>query len=135
MIFLDTNVIIDLLGSKRPLVRRRLGETQAAGERPCLSSVVLFELKFGVAQSVRPNENARALDALLGGGLEVVAFDADDAAEAGALRASLRRAGQEIGPYDLLIAAQARRRGATLVTHNGREFSRVPGLTLADWAD
>ena len=39
-----------------------------------------------------------------------------------------------IGPYDLLIAAQARRRGAALVTLNRREFERVPGLMVTDWA-
>ena len=45
----------------------------------------------------------------------------------------LRKRGTPIGPYDTLIAAQARRRGATLVTSNLREFERVPGLALADW--
>jgi tRNA(fMet)-specific endonuclease VapC len=49
-------------------------------------------------------------------------------------KASLRRAGGEIRPCDLLIAAQARRRGVTLVRHNLREFARVPGLTVVDWA-
>ena len=43
-----------------------------------------------------------------------------------------KKAGTPIGHYDYLIAAQARRRGATLVTANVREFARVPGLLLAD---
>ena len=72
---------------------------------------------------------------VLSGGIEVVAFDADDAREAGELRALLRNAGREIGPYDLLIAAQARRNLATLVTHNVGEFGRVPALVVEDWAD
>lgn len=134
MIFLDTNVVIDLLGGRRPAVRRRLGEVQTSGGKVGISSIVLFELRFGVANSTRREDNERALDALLGGGIDVVPFDADDATEAGALRALLRRADREIGPYDLLIAAQARRRGATLVTHNLREFARVPGLVTVDWA-
>ncbi len=133
MIFLDTNVVIDLLGDRRPAVRRRLGEVQTSGGKVGISSIVLFELRFGVANSTRREDNERALDALLGGGIDVVPFDADDATEAGALRALLRRAGREIGPYDLLIAAQARRRGATLVTHNIAEFGRVPGLDAVDW--
>ena len=54
--------------------------------------------------------------------------------EAGEIRAALARIGKPIGPYDLFIAAQARRRGATLITANEREFARVPGLTTADWA-
>ena len=47
--------------------------------------------------------------------------------------AELAKAGTRIGDYDYLIAAQARRRGATLVTANFREFARVPGLMVADW--
>ena len=58
----------------------------------------------------------------------------EDAEEAGNIRAALERAGKPIGPYDVLIAAQARRRGATLVTANEREFARVPGLKTEDWA-
>ena len=38
-----------------------------------------------------------------------------------------------IGPNDLLIAAIAVVHGATLITHNVREFSRVVGLTYEDW--
>jgi tRNA(fMet)-specific endonuclease VapC len=43
------------------------------------------------------------------------------------------RAGQLIGPYDLMIAAIALTHSLTLVTHNTKEFSRVPGLKLEDW--
>jgi tRNA(fMet)-specific endonuclease VapC len=61
-------------------------------------------------------------------------FDAEDAAEAGDIRAALSKAGTPIGPYDLLVAAQARRRGAFLATANVREFARVPRLEVEDWA-
>ncbi len=52
---------------------------------------------------------------------------------AGNLRAALETAGRPIGPYDLLIAAQALRNGATLLTANVSEFARVPGLVWQDW--
>ncbi|MFZ4603412.1 MAG: PIN domain-containing protein [Caulobacterales bacterium] len=68
-------------------------------------------------------------------GVEVLDFDAEDAAEAGDIRAALELQGAPIGPYDILIAAQARRRSAALVTLNRREFERVPGLIVADWTD
>jgi tRNA(fMet)-specific endonuclease VapC len=61
-------------------------------------------------------------------------FEAGDATEAADIRAQLRRSARPIGPYDVLIAAQARRAGATLITANTREFARVPGLTVVDWA-
>ena len=60
-------------------------------------------------------------------------FDCEDAREAGEIRAVLEASGQPIGPYDTLIAAQARRRRATLATLNVREFERVPGLRVEDW--
>lgn len=74
------------------------------------------------------------LRAFIGDRMEVLRFDEEDAAEAGEIRVLLERAGEPIGPYDILIAAQARRRGATLVTFNRREFARVPGLTITDWS-
>ena len=54
--------------------------------------------------------------------------------EAGKLRQALAGKGTPIGPYDLLIAGQALRHGATLVTANNREFKRVAGLKVEDWA-
>ncbi|WP_217484271.1 PIN domain-containing protein [Burkholderia contaminans] len=62
-----------------------------------------------------------------------VSFDAEDARHAGAIRAHLTAAGTPIGPYDALIAGQARARRLLLVTHNVREFARVPGLQVEDW--
>ena len=61
-------------------------------------------------------------------------FDADDALAAGEVRTALELRGTPIGPYDVLIAGHALRHGATLVTANTREFSRVPGLMVEDWA-
>ena len=62
-------------------------------------------------------------------------FDLENLREAGEIRAALEARGTPIGPYDILIAAQARRRGATLVTLSPSEFERVPGLLVVDWAD
>jgi tRNA(fMet)-specific endonuclease VapC len=64
----------------------------------------------------------------------IAPFDDGDAMAAGELRGALADAGTPIGPYDLMIAAQARRAGATLVTADVSEFARVPGLALEDWA-
>lgn len=70
---------------------------------------------------------------LLSGPISVLPFDPEDGKEAGHIRAILERAGIPIGPYDVLIAAQATRRGATLVTSNTAEFARIPQLNLEDW--
>lgn len=96
-----------------------------------ISQIVLFELWYGVARSPDPRRTEIKLDRFLAGMVTVLPFEPDDARAAGELRQTLRK--QPIGPYDLLIAAQALRAGATLATGNVREFSRVPGLEVEDW--
>ena len=61
-------------------------------------------------------------------------FDEEDARAAGTIRAQIEAAGRPIGAYDLLIAGQAVRHKATLVTANAKEFARVKGLVWEDWA-
>lgn len=134
MIFLDTNVIVDLLRDRKPKLTERYIAEQVAGASLVISTVVLAELRFGARNSERVAQNLRALDIFLEDGIRIIPFDEAAAEEAGVIRAELSRAGTLIGPYDILIAAQARRHGAALVTANIREFERVPGLMVTDWA-
>ena len=131
---LDTNVCIALINGTLPAVRRRFQRAAARDSVMLLSSIVAFELWYGVAKSQRQEANAQRLEAFLAGPLEWLPFDADDARAAGVVRAELEVAGTPIGAYDVLLAGQARRRGATLVTSNVREFGRVKGLKWEDWA-
>jgi tRNA(fMet)-specific endonuclease VapC len=130
---LDTNAVIALLKNEPAIFRKRLRRAVSKGGAIAISSIVLYELWYGVARSTRRRENAERLRTFLSGGIEVTGFDEDDARTAGDLRAALEAAGTPIGPYDLLIAAQALRTGATLVTANVAEFARVPGLQWLDW--
>jgi tRNA(fMet)-specific endonuclease VapC len=134
MICLDTNVVIAAIGRRPSSVRDRLELALADGETVALSVIVLFELWFGIARSARPAQNAATLTAFLSLDLAPLPFDPQDAQEAGEIRHFLERAGTPIGAYDILIAAQARRRGAVLVTANAGEFTRVPGLKTESWA-
>jgi tRNA(fMet)-specific endonuclease VapC len=131
---LDTNAVIALLRDEPAIFRKRLRRAVSRGAAIAVSSIVLYELWYGVARSARRRENAERLRVFLSGGIEVSAFDEEDARTAGDLRATLEGAGTPIGPYDLLIAAQALRTGATLVTANVAEFTRVPGLQWQDWS-
>lgn len=99
-----------------------------------ISSVVAHELWYGAAASSRPVENSERLLEFLRPPFRVLSLQKEDARHAGEIRAAMRRRGTPIGPYDVLIAGQALARGLTLVTANTREFSRVQGLTLADWS-
>ena len=130
---LDTNACIALINGKPLGVRRRFAEASRASARISTSSVVTFELWYGVAKSARLEANADRLAAFLAGPIDVIDFDDDDAQAAGQVRASLEAAGTPIGAYDVLIGSQALRRGVTLVTANANEFRRITGLAWEDW--
>jgi len=133
MICVDTNVAIAFLNGHPKQIGERLRE---AFERQtvALPAPALHELWYGAANSQRIDANVIRIERFLASPIIILPFDADDAREAGFIRVALRALGVPIGNFDVLIAAQARRRGAPLVTANGREFGRVPGLLVADWA-
>lgn len=132
--FLDTNACIALINGISPQVRRRFRRAVAGGRTVAVSSVVAFELWYGVAKSARREENARRLSTFFAGPIDLIAFDEADARIAGEIRATIEAAGTPIGAYNLLIAGQALRRRLTLVTANVSEFARVSGLKWRDWA-
>jgi tRNA(fMet)-specific endonuclease VapC len=134
MICLDTNVVIILLKRQISVVRERLRAEQRQGTPVAVSSLVLHELWYGVSKSAQQSANAGRIQRFLSGPFSILQFDEKDAQEAGDIRAFLERKGEPIGPYDILIAAQARRRNALLITANEREFARVPGLTIENWS-
>jgi tRNA(fMet)-specific endonuclease VapC len=131
---LDTNACIALINGTEINVRRRFKRAVGRESVILLSSIVAFELWYGVAKSQRKDSNTQRLETFLGGPLEWALFDEDDARAAGTVRAELETVGRPVGAYDVLLAGQARRRGATLVTSNTKEFARVQGLKWEDWA-
>jgi tRNA(fMet)-specific endonuclease VapC len=98
-----------------------------------LSVIVLAEREFGVAKG--SNATARLKLAELAQTLPVEPFTRDDSTHYAAIRHDLEARGAGIGPMDTLIAAQALRLGATVVTRNTREFGRVTGLRVENWQD
>ncbi len=94
--------------------------------------MVKAELFYGAYKSSKVYENLAKLE-LLFLLVESFPFEAKAAAQFGDIRAYLAKQGAPIGPYDLQIAAVARTHNLTLVTHNTREFSRVPDLNIEDW--
>jgi|HubBroStandDraft_1064217.scaffolds.fasta_scaffold35586_4 tRNA(fMet)-specific endonuclease VapC len=134
MICLDTKAVIAAINRRVPLMRQRLEAALVEGVTIGIPVITLYEMWSGIRKSARPQANATVLAAFLSLDVTPWPFEAEDAEEAGDIRAALERAGTPIGPYDVLIAAQARRRGAVLVTANTAEFMRVPGLQTEDWA-
>jgi tRNA(fMet)-specific endonuclease VapC len=87
-------------------------------------------LFYGAFKGRQARRNVSLIDALQ---FRVLALDKEDARQAGELRSFLANGGTPIGPYDVLIAGQAVVRKLILVTHNTKEFARVPGLRIEDW--
>jgi len=126
---LDTNVLSDLVRNPQGVVTRQI--TKLGQDTVCTSIIVACELRFGAAKkgSARLTEQLELiLDAL-----PILPLEAGADFIYGEVRAALEKAGQPIGPNDLLIASQALALGLTLVTDNIREFERVPGLKLENW--
>ena len=124
----DTNACIALLNDTSPPLRGRLRRLAPADIG--LPAPVAYELYYDAFKSRHADRNLELLDRLE---FEIVPFDAGDARAAGAVRSELEAVGRPIGPYDLLIAGQARARNLVLITANSREFERVEGLVCEDW--
>lgn len=127
---LDTNVCIQLLNDKHPVILRHFRQHSPAEIALC--SVVKAELLFGAYRSGRVEANLQRLKFFFEP-LQSLLFDDDCADHYARIRADLQVQGKLIGGNDMLIAAIARAHSATLVTHNTGEFSHVVGLPLEDW--
>ena len=128
---LDTNICIYLIRQKPAAVLARVQARQA--DDLAVSTITVAELEYGIARSRYPDRNRVALLEFLVP-LVILDFDRRAAARYGDIRASLASRGKPIRPLDLLLAAQARAHGLTLVTNNEREFRRVEGLAVENWA-
>jgi len=126
----DTNAVSAYMrGSNAGLVNRM--QAAFVREELRLSVIVLAEREFGVLKGggTALRRKLEALEELL----TVEPFIREDARRYANIRQQLEARGQGIGPFDTLIAAQALRLKATIVTRNVREFGRVPGLTVENW--
>ncbi len=128
---LDTNICIYIIKKKVPSVLRRLRTKHP--EEVAVSTITQAELEYGVAGSKHPDQNRIALLQFLLP-FQLLDFDQLAAVQYGPIRASLDAIGRPIGPMDMLLAAQARSRDLVLVTNNEREFRRVEGLKVENWA-
>jgi tRNA(fMet)-specific endonuclease VapC len=127
---LDTNICIYTIKNRPQTVRDLFNRHHG---QMCISTITLMELVYGAEKSAQPERNLKDIEGF-SARLEVLSYDFDAAVHSGQLRAELARGGTPIGPYDQMIAGHARSLGLVLVTNNVREFERVPGLRIEDWA-
>ena len=127
---LDTNILIDIAKG------RSAAASRLTGLRPgdaAMSIVTLLELVYGAQKSQRPKENLSRIEQLENL-IPALPLDKETALHYGRVRARLEQKGSPIGALDMLIAAHALALDLTLVTNNTREFARVEGLRLENWA-
>ena len=130
MYMLDTNAIVMAIRQKNHPIREKLLHC-APGEL-CISSITYTELLYGVWHSAAPEKNLSALHGLLSW-IEILPFNLAAAEYAGKVIAYLAAKGTPLGDRDMLIAGHALSCGCPIVTHNVREFTRIPDLQVADW--
>ena len=129
MFLLDTNTLIYFFKGEGQVARTLLA---TPADEVAVSTVSLFELETGLRKASEPRKRRNQLDAFIGT-VQLLSLDADAARAAADVRAALEIKGRPIGPLDTLIAGIALSRGATLVSRNLGEFSRVPRLRVVDW--
>ena len=127
---LDTNIVIYTVKNRPQRVREAFNRHRS---QLCISTVTLGELIYGAERSAQPERNLADIEGLAAR-LEVSSFDVKAAVHFGQVRAELYNLGHPIGPYDMMIAGHARSQGLILVTNNAKEFERVAGLRLENWA-
>lgn len=130
MYLLDTNICIFIINRKPAHVLERFRE--AVRKKVYLSSITIAELQFGVYNSRNIEKNRIALTEFAAP-FSVLNFDDEDAEEYGRLRSYLTQKGTIIGPYDMMLAAQALSKDLIVVTDNVGEFSRIKDLRIEDW--
>lgn len=125
---LDTNTISYFMRGEGGVAARLLALPR---HDIAIPSLVVYEVNFGLRRVGRKEQLAsfgRMVQAT-----RVLDVDVEVADHAARIRVGLEAGGTPIGPIDVLIAATARRHGCTLVTHDTREFARVPDLSIEDW--
>lgn len=126
---LDTNTCIAAMRNHPSVI----GRMSAVAPADCVvSTITVYELRTGVEKCADPARERSKVSRLLSA-VKEIAFEAQAAEEAARIRALLESQGTMIGPYDVLLAGQAKAAALRLVTHNIAEFGRVPGLLLEDW--
>lgn len=130
---LDTNILIYLIKMKPPGIAQRINALNE-DDQLCMSFVTWAELLKGAERSSRKIEARRRLDAL-SRQVSVRYQVSNELCQHYAEQFSrLKALGTPIGANDLWIACHALAEGATLVTNSTREFERVSGLRLENWA-
>ncbi|NGM86902.1 type II toxin-antitoxin system VapC family toxin [Parapusillimonas sp. SGNA-6] len=131
---LDTNICSFIMRERPESVLARLENAVTSQHRIVVSAITYSEMRFGALGSRASPKVSGMVDAFVRRLDAILPWDASAVDETAQLRAHLATKGTPIGNNDAAIAGHALAAGCVLVTHNTREFSRVPQLHFEDWA-
>ena len=132
MFLLDTNIVSEIV--KRTPDARILARLNS--EAPAslhISSVTVFELRFGAARSVKPASLWARIQRDILARFQVLPFTEQDALAAADLMAPLVAGGHSLALQDICLAGVAFARNLAFVTRNRRDFDRITGLKVENW--
>ena len=132
MYLLDTNICIYAINGRHPKLTERL--LKVSPDDIVISSITVGEMEYGAEKS-RWGDRTRSIMHAFLSNYAVLSFTENDAILFGQVRAKLEAAGTSIGVLDAMIGVQGVTNGLTVVTHNTREFERIPGILLEDWTE
>jgi len=126
----DTNILIYLCNSKSKLLENKFKTHQP--DEFAVSAITVGEMIYGVNKSRQRYRNLQAILKIVSP-FRILDFDSSDGWQYGEIRAELEKKGMSIGGNDIMIAAQAKRRGLIVITNNTKEYKRIIGLKIEDW--
>ncbi|MDA3938239.1 MAG: type II toxin-antitoxin system VapC family toxin [Spirochaetia bacterium] len=129
MYVLDTNILIYFFKGMGSVSDKLLSCTP---KEIYIPAIVLYELEVGIGKSQSPDKRIKQLEDLTSV-ITILPFTKEAAKYSANIRVLLEKKGKLIRPFDTLIAGTALAHKAVLVTHNTKEFERVPNLQIEDW--
>ena len=130
--FLDTNMIIYAVKGAYPSIMKHIASMPT--ENIVIPSMVLAEIEYGARKSKDYNKTISKYKAFTSNFM-TISFKEPSDFHYGIIRSSLEKAGETIGYNDYIIAATVLANDGILVTHNTKEFLRIPGLNVEDWTE
>jgi tRNA(fMet)-specific endonuclease VapC len=131
---LDTNICSFIMREQPEAVIKRLEQAVLRNHRIVVSAITYAEMRFGAVGKKASPRHGQLVDAFCARLDAVLPWDRVAVDATTEVKVTLAAAGTPIGPNDTAIAGHAIAAGAILVTNNTREFERVVGLALEDWA-